>query len=124
MAKTVLVVEDDETLARIVYTYLVRNGWEVEVCGSAEEALKRFETSHPEVVITDQNLPRMCGIELMQKLREADPMVKCVVMTGDDSAQTAARARKAGAFDYLIKPVVLAELRMLLGRAVGATRME
>lgn len=124
MGRTVLVVEDDETLAGNVCAYLVRNGWEVEVCGSAEEALKRFETLHPDCVVTDQNLPRMCGIELMQKLLETDPMVKCIVMTGDDRAQTAARAMKAGAFDYVIKPVGLAELHLLLERAVGAPRME
>ncbi|HMA07890.1 MAG TPA: sigma 54-interacting transcriptional regulator, partial [Ramlibacter sp.] len=124
MGRTVLVVEDDETLADNVSTYLVRNGWEVQVCGSAEEALTLYETVQPDGVVTDQTLPRMCGIELIQKLREANPLVKCIVMTGDDSAQTAVRAMKAGAFDYVTKPMTLAELQLVLERAVGATRME
>ena len=124
MRNTVMVVEDDEILAGNVSTYLIRNGWEVQVCGSAEEALTLCETLHPDSVVTDQTLPRMCGIELMQKLREADPLVKCIVMTGDDSAQTAVRAMKAGAFDYVTKPVAMAELHILLERAMGATRME
>jgi two-component system response regulator AtoC len=124
MGRTVMVVDDDKILAGNVGTYLVRNGWEVQVCGSAEEAISQFEVVHPDGVVTDQMLPHMCGIELMQKLRQADPLLKCILMTGDDSAQTAVRAMKAGAFDYVIKPVALAELHMLLERGVGATRME
>jgi two-component system response regulator AtoC len=124
MGRTAMVVDDDETLAGNIGTYLMRNGWEVQVCGSAEDALKRYETVHPDGVVTDQTLPSMCGIELVQKLRQADPLLKCIVMTGDDTAQTAVRAMKAGAYDYVMKPVPMAELHMLLERAVGATRME
>jgi len=124
MGRSILVVEDDETLAGNVCTYLVRNGWEVQSCGSAEAALTLFESLHPDGVVTDQTLPRMSGIEMMHKMREADPLAKIIVMTGDDSAQTAVQAMKAGAFDYLIKPVALAEMHLLLERAVGATRME
>jgi two-component system, NtrC family, response regulator AtoC len=124
MSRTVLVVEDDEILARNVGTFLGRNGWEVEVCGSAEDALKRVETFRPDGVVTDQTLPRMCGIEFIQKLHEAAPLVKCIMMTGDDTAHTAVRAMKAGAVDYLMKPVVMAELHRLLDRAVGAIHME
>ena len=124
MGRSILVVEDDETLAGNVCTYLVRNGWEVQSCGSAEAALTLFESLHPDGVVADQTLPRMSGIEMMRKMREADPLAKIIVMTGDDSAQTAVQAMKAGAFDYLIKPVALAEMHLLLERAVGATRME
>jgi DNA-binding NtrC family response regulator len=96
----------------------------VQACGSAEEALGLWEALHPDAVVTDQRLPRMTGIELLQKLREADPMLKCIVMTGDDSAQTAVQAMKAGAYDYVLKPVAMAELNLLLERAIGAARVE
>jgi two-component system response regulator AtoC len=124
MSRTILVVEDDAIQASSIAAYLARNGWEVQTCGSAEEALATWEALHPDAVVTDQRLPRMCGVEMMQRLRESDPKLKCIIMTGDDSAQTAVQAMKAGAYDYVIKPVVLAELHLLLERAIGTARME
>ncbi|MEJ8834928.1 sigma-54-dependent transcriptional regulator [Ramlibacter sp. AN1133] len=124
MGKTVLVVEDDAIQQANISAYLTRNGWEVQACGSAEEALGLFDTLHPDAVVTDQRLPRMTGVELIVKMRESDPLAKCIVMTGDDSAQTAVQAMKAGAYDYVLKPVSMAELNLLLERAVGTAKME
>ncbi len=124
MGRMILVVEDDAIQASNITAYLTRNGWEVQTCSTAEEALGIAEALHPDAVVTDQRLPRMSGIEMMQKMREADPLLKCIVMTGDDSAQTAVQAMKAGAYDYVLKPVVMAELHLLLERAIGAARME
>ena len=119
MGRMILVVEDDPIQASNITAYLTRNGWEVQSCSTAEEALSLGESLHPDAVVTDQRLPRMSGIEMMQKMREADPLLKCIVMTGDDSAQTAVQAMKAGAYDYVLKPVVMAELHLLLERAIG-----
>jgi two-component system response regulator AtoC len=124
MGRVILVVEDDALQARSIATYLVRLGWDVETRASAEDGLRVWETLHPDAVVTDQRLPRLSGIEMLQRMRESDPHVKCIVMTGDDSAQTAVQAMKAGAYDYVIKPVVLAELHLLLERAIGTARME
>jgi DNA-binding NtrC family response regulator len=124
MGRSILVVEDDAIQASSIATYLVRLGWEVETCDSAEEGLRVWETLHPDAVVTDQRFRGMCGIAMLQKMRESDPQVKCIVMTGDDSVQTAVQAMKAGAYDYVIKPVVLAELHLLLERALGTARME
>jgi two-component system, NtrC family, response regulator AtoC len=124
MGKTVLVVEDDTIQAGNITAYLMRNGWEVQACATAEEALEMCESLHPDVVVTDHRLPRLTGIELLQRLRESDPLTKCIVMTGDSRPQTAVAAMKAGAYDYVVKPVVMAELNLLLERAVGTARME
>ena len=124
MGKSILVVEDDAIQAGNLSAYLTRHGWEVQSCGCAEEALGLYESLHPDAVVTDQRLPRLTGIEMLHKLKESDPLLKCIVMTGDDSAQTAVQAMKAGAFDYVLKPVAMAELNLLLERAIGASRME
>jgi DNA-binding NtrC family response regulator len=124
MGKTILVVEDDAIQAGNITAYLTRNGWDVQACGCAEEALGICESLHPDAVVTDQKLPRLSGIEMLQKMRETDPAVKCIVLTGDGSAQTAVQAMKAGAYDYVLKPVALAELNLLLQRAIGTARME
>jgi two-component system, NtrC family, response regulator AtoC len=124
MGRVILVVEDDAVQAGNIATYLIRLGWEVETCANAEDGLRLWKTLHPDAVVTDQRLHRLTGIEMLQKMRQSDPQVKCIVMTGDDSAQTAVQAMKAGAFDYVVKPVVLAELHLLLERAIGTARME
>jgi two-component system response regulator AtoC len=124
MGKSILVVEDDAIQARSIATYLIRLGWEVETCSNAEDGLRVWETLHPDAVVTDQRFRGCSGVEMLQKMRQSDPHVKCIVMTADDSAQTAVQAMKAGAYDYMIKPVVLAELHLLLERALGAARME
>ncbi|HEX7892244.1 MAG TPA: sigma-54 dependent transcriptional regulator [Ramlibacter sp.] len=124
MGRAILVVEDDAIQARNISAYLIRQGWEVETCASAEDGLRVWETLHPDAVVTDQRFRGLSGIEMLQKMHKSDPHVKCIVMTGDDSAQTAVQAMKAGAYDYVIKPLVLAELHLLLERAIGAARME
>jgi two-component system response regulator AtoC len=124
MSRTILVVEDDAIQAGNICAYLARNGWEAQSCGSAEEGLRLYDALQPDGVVTDQTLPRMCGVEMVSKLREINPLVKCIMMTADGSAQTAVQAMKAGAQDYLVKPVVLAELNVLLERAVGTARVE
>lgn len=124
MGKIILVVEDDEDLARNVCAFLERHGWDTRACGSAEEALELMETLHPDGVVADQTLPRMCGIEMTRKILDIEPQAKVIMMTGDDRAHTAVQAMKAGAFDYLTKPVSLAELNLLLERAINTRRME
>lgn len=120
----ILVVDDDEVLANNVCAFLARHGWDAQSCGSAEEALQLMKTRHPDGVVADQTLPRMSGIEMTRKLLEIEPQTKIIMMTGDDRAHTAVRAMKAGAFDYLTKPVSLAELNLLLERAINTKRME
>lgn len=124
MGKMILVVDDDEVLAHNVCAFLARHGWDAQSCGSAEEALQLMETLHPDGVVADQTLPRMSGIEMTRKLLEIEPRTKIIMMTGDDHAHTAVQAMKAGAFDYLTKPVSLAELNLLLERAINTKRME
>ena len=124
MSKTILVVEDDEMLAGNVCAFLARQGWEVQACGSAEEALQLAETRHLDGVVADQTLPRLRGLEMLPRLLAIDPQIKVIMMTGDDSAQTAVQAMKAGAFDYLTKPVSLAELHLLLERAIHTQSLE
>ncbi len=124
MGNTVLIVEDDEILADNIRTYLERNRWEAHVCESAEEALEKLETLHPDVMLTDQTLPGMTGIELLGRALALDPQLKAIMMTGDGNVQCAVDAMKAGAYDYLTKPVVLAELKLLIEKAIGAQQME
>jgi len=121
---TVLIVEDDGVLAENIRAHLRCGGWEVAVSGSVGEALSALETVRPDVVIAEDRLPDKSGIDLIKAALAADPHIKVVLITGEGSIQVAVEAAKAGAYDCLSKPLVLAELKLLLERAWEAARAE
>jgi len=124
MEHSILIVEDDATLASNIQTYLERKHYEVLVCSSAEEALAMLGTHRPDVLLTDRSLPGMSGLELIARVRALDPQIKPIVMTGYGNVEDAVAAMKAGSYHYLTKPVVLAELKLLIDKALEAQRLE
>jgi len=114
---TILIVDDERTLAKAVKAFLADHGYEVEVAADAERALELLDTQHPDVVFADVKLPGMSGIELLRRIREFDPAIAVVIMTAYGSIEGAVEAVKLGAFDYVKKPIDLEELRLLADRA-------
>jgi DNA-binding NtrC family response regulator len=114
---TILIVDDERTLARAIKAYLEEAGYEAEVAGDAESALPLLASLRPDVVITDVRLPGMDGIALLTKIREFDPAISVIVMTAHGSIEGAVAAVKLGAFDYLKKPLDLEELKLVADRA-------
>ncbi len=114
---TILIVDDERTLARAIRGYLVEAGYEAEVAHDAESALPMLEKLRPDVVFTDVQLPGMSGIEFLKKVREFDASIPVCVMTAFGTIEGAVEAVKLGAFDYLKKPVDLEELRLIADRA-------
>jgi DNA-binding NtrC family response regulator len=124
MTHAVLIVEDEATFAKNLAVFLSRKGYEVCRANSAEEGLEQLTSFRPEVVLLDFNLPGMNGLDMMAELRRLDAQVKVIVITGQGSEQIAVDAMKAGAFDYLTKPVALEKLKIVLEKAVGQERLE
>ncbi|VVO11030.1 sigma-54-dependent transcriptional regulator [Pseudomonas fluorescens] len=124
MGHSILLVEDDQLLAENIQSFLERRDFEVTVCHSAEEALECLQTCQPDVVLTDNSLPGMSGHELIQRLRGSVPDLKVIMITGYGNVEDAVTAMKEGAFHYLTKPVALAELKLLLDKALAADRLE
>jgi two-component system, NtrC family, response regulator AtoC len=114
---TVLIVEDERTLARAVKAYLAEAGYEAEVAPNAEKALELLDSLRPDVVFTDVKLPGMSGIDLLQRIRQFDPSIPVIIMTAYGTIEGAVAAVKMGAFDYMKKPVDLEELKLLVDRA-------
>ncbi|WP_044873992.1 sigma-54 dependent transcriptional regulator [Pseudomonas sp. LFM046] len=124
MEHSVLIVEDDEILAGNIQTYLERKNFEAVVCHSAEEALDLLKDQVPDVLLTDNSLPGMSGHDLIREVSARAPRIKPIMMTGYGNIEDAVQAMKAGAFHYVTKPVVLAELKLLLDKALEAQRLE
>jgi DNA-binding NtrC family response regulator len=114
---TVLVVDDERTLARAIKAFLGEAGYEAEVAGDGEQALALLETLRPDVVFVDVRLPGMSGIDLLRRIREFDPAIPVIIMTAYGTIEGAVEAVKLGAFDYMKKPVDLEELKLLADRA-------
>ena len=117
----VLIVEDEKSIRDTLGELLRDAGYSVALAQDAQEARQRLQTTAFDVVVTDIILPRVTGLELLRAIRQASPRVQVVLMTGEPTVETAAEALRAGAFDYLFKPVG----KHAILRAVGnAARMK
>lgn len=123
MAQAVLIVEDEAVLAKNLQRYLQREGCEVRLAGNLRDGLREMEDFHPDVVLLDLALPDGNGMTLLGQIRQRDPQVKVIVMTGHGSIAIAVDAMKAGAWDYIGKPLALAEVKLLIERAAGDDQM-
>ncbi len=120
---SLLLIEDEDTLAKNVQRYLARQGWDVELAGTAEAGLSQLAAIQPDVVVLDFQLPGMDGLAALATIRERDPDARVVMITGLGSVQLAVDAMKAGAADFLPKPLVLADLKRVLDKLTGEGRM-
>jgi DNA-binding NtrC family response regulator len=104
-SQRILVVDDDVDGLEVLRTRLAHAGYEVETAESAEKALSCVSAFAPGLVVTDVRMSGMTGLELLEKIRATMDHVEVVVMTAHDDMETAVTAMKAGAFDFLVKPV-------------------
>ena len=114
---TVLIVDDEQSLARSAKAFLSDHGYEAEVAGTGEQALDLLATLQPDVVFADVRLPGMSGLDLLKRIHAFDPVIPVVMLTAYGSIEGAVEAVKLGAFDYVKKPVDLEELKLLADRA-------
>ena len=114
---SLLVVDDEPDLRTLYELTLLREGYDVDSAGSVEEAWTRLGERSYNAVITDMRLPDGNGIDLLRRLESARRGEKTIVITAYGSAENAVEALKAGAFDYLTKPV---DLRQLLAAVEAA----
>jgi DNA-binding NtrC family response regulator len=113
---TVLVVEDEEKLRRVIELQLKTAGYDVEQARTAEDALKL--AGNADLVLTDLRLPGQSGLDLLTSLRSQDSHIPVIVMTAFGSIETAVEAMKAGAVDFLPKPFSLDHLMTVIDKAV------
>ena len=116
---TLLVVDDEPDLRTLYELTLLREGYEIETAGSVEEALLRLAERSYSAIITDMRLPDGTGLDLLRRLEDTGRSEKAIVITAYGSAENAVEALKAGAYDYLTKPVDLKQFRSVVASALG-----
>jgi two-component system NtrC family response regulator len=123
MAVRVLVVDDEPVQVELMRGFLARHGFDVVTAHDGAIALERFRSEPADVILTDQKMPGLSGLELVAAARTIDPEVAVIVMTAYGSIAQAVTAIKAGASDYLTKPVNLDELLHRIGQVRDRQRL-
>jgi len=119
----IYLVDDDEYQRALVERWLQRDGFDVASLGSGEQCLDALAEDEPEAICLDLNMPGLSGLETLERIREHHPMLPVIVLTADESAQTAVKAMKLGAHDYLTKPLDQTKLLVTLKNAIAHGRL-
>ena len=118
MTHSILIVEDEETLRKSLKRVFEREGYLVDAAESAEVGLAMTECAYYDVIISDIILPEMDGIEMLTKIRESAPSQTFIVTTAYASLDTAVRALRVGAYDYIMKPIIHEEIKKVVCNAI------
>jgi DNA-binding NtrC family response regulator len=116
----ILIVDDDQAIATAFEHFLTYEGHTFRLASSAAEGMALLEQRSPDVVVMDVRMPGVDGVTALQQMRRRFPNLYVVMMTAYSSSQSSIDAIRAGAFDYLTKPLDLDELRDVIGRALAA----
>ena len=118
-----LVVDDEESVALTVGEVLRQEGYEVETAASGNEALGFIEHAEFDLVLTDLHMEGGDGLSVLTELRRRAPFTISIVLTGFASVESAIGALRHGAYDYLIKPCIIDDLKMTVRRGVEHRRL-
>jgi two-component system response regulator HydG len=116
---TILIVDDDDDTAVLLRDSLRKRGFDADAVNSAQQCLEHLRTDPADVVVTDVQMAGMSGIDLCQELRQRYPDLLPLVLTGQGGLDTAIAAIRAGAYDFITKPVKVDALAIAVERALG-----
>jgi DNA-binding NtrC family response regulator len=114
----VLVVDDEKIMQDSLSRILTKEGYEIKTASSGEEAVEKFDCESFDIVLLDIKMPGIGGIETLRRLKEMDPAITILIVTGYPSIDSAVRAIKLGAYDYITKPFTPDVLRVAINRAL------
>ena len=121
--KTILLVDDDASLRRVLAHHLSEAGYQVLTAANGKEGLEVFTSQQVEMVITDIQMPELSGLELMRRISVMSPDVVVLVITAYGSIETAVEAMKLGAYDYITKPFNREELLLTVSKGLQYTAL-
>ncbi|MGD8983383.1 MAG: sigma-54 dependent transcriptional regulator [Desulfobacteraceae bacterium] len=124
MARTILVVDDEETIIQSLNGILTDEGYDVASANSGAGALEKIEEVMPELILLDIWMPGIDGIETLVKIKETNPHLPVVMMSGHGTIETAVKATKLGAYDFIEKPLSLEKVLLCVNNALDYSRLE
>jgi len=108
----ILVIDDERRMCNVLQAALEEEGYEVEVAFNGDQGVKKFQQEGFDLVIVDLKMPGKDGIAVLEDVKRLSPSTEVILMTAYATAQTAVEAMKKGAYDYLIKPLEMEELKL------------
>ncbi len=118
---TILIIDDDESIRKMLEVFFEGEGLSVMLAASGSEGWQKFSRTTPPVVIVDQILPDARGIEILRKIKKHSPETQVIIITGYGEIKDAVKAMELGALNYLLKPIELQELKILVQQALRLT---
>ncbi len=118
MKKRILIADDEEIVIRSCLRILSSNDFQIDTAKNGQEAITKIHESDYDMLILDIKMPKMNGIEVLQRVKETHPDIDVIMITGLNQIETAVQAMKLGAFDYLPKPFDPEELEIVVARAI------
>jgi len=119
MAGRILIVEDEGTLRESLKRVLSREGYVVDAVDSSESAIAVIAQKAFDLVVTDIILPGISGMELLKKCRQKNSTLIVIIITAYATIESAVEAIRAGAFEYLVKPIIHEELKAAIEKALA-----
>ena len=116
----ILIVDDDQSMRYSLNRMLEGQGLFVSLARNGVEALERFDLEKPDLVVMDIKMPGQSGLEVLRQIKERDPKALVILMTAFGTTETAIEAMKYGAFDYILKPFDIPQMRGAGGTGLGS----
>ncbi|MEZ6058516.1 MAG: response regulator, partial [Planctomycetaceae bacterium] len=122
MAK-LLIIDDEKSVLFSLEQALSSIGLEIVTAETGKQGLQRFDEHSPDVVLSDIRLPDMSGLDVYTQIRAKDPRVPVILATAYSTTETAIEAMKRGAFEYLLKPFDLLQMREVVQKALEQSQL-
>lgn len=122
--KNILVVEDDKSTRDTMIDLLSEVGYEVEGAKNGEEAIAMAQGYSFDIVITDLKMPKGDGIKVLEQIKKMDPRTMVIICTGYGTVDTAVKAMKLGAYEYITKPIKTEEIKLVVQRALDYQKLK
>ncbi|SMC22746.1 two component, sigma54 specific, transcriptional regulator, Fis family [Desulfacinum hydrothermale DSM 13146] len=124
MAEKILVVDDEPSILQSLKGVLEDEGYETVLVGSAEAALEEIQRDAPHLILLDIWLPGMDGMEMLDRVKKTHPTIPVIIISGHGTIETAVRATRVGAFDFIEKPLSVERILVSVQNALQVSRLE
>jgi two-component system response regulator AtoC len=120
----ILVVDDEVFIRELLFEFLTREDYEVVLADCGEKAVELIKSQPVGVALIDLKMPGIDGIETLKKIKEEDPDTLSIIMTGYPTLESSIEALRSGAYDYVVKPFKLNELKSSLEKALHECKLK
>ncbi len=124
MSERILVVDDELFVRELLLEFLSSEGYEVSLADSGEKAVKLMQSEPADVVLVDLKMPGIDGIETLRQIKKTAPNTLSIVMTGYPTIDSSIEALRCGAYDYVVKPFKLNDLKSSIERALEEYKLK